>query len=275
MKKTILLIIVLIKFSCFCQSQKEVDFKIHYQPNTQYDQTLEQISKTEIKYSGSKDFLENLKNKGVDNPTLSNIESEIKTIIKTGKQEGENFPLTIEYANGINSDGKKIIPDGTLIYGHGSNNNLPILDSIVGPGLEDDFRKSFLKTMQSTFSQLSFPERRVKIGDSFSSEMPLSIPIAGITIEMTITTKYKLLNIQNGIAEFDIASVYKVKSNITGYTIKADGKSQGNLFYDVEQYNMTKYETKTKMKMQLKLDNVTLNLNSESGYLQTIKITSI
>lgn len=274
MKKYILFLLTLSHFFCNSQTQKEVIFKVQYKPETKYNQTIEQTSQANIKYSGSDDFMRKLKDKGVQNPTITNTQSKIETIFKTGKQTNKKtFPITIEFAKSTSSDGKKIIPDGTLIYGYGSNGNMPTLDSIVSNGLDENFKKTLLQTMQSTFAQLSFPEKRVKIGESFSRESPLSIPIAATTLDMTITTTFKLLDIINGIADFDVSSIYTMKSVITKYTIKATGNGKGKMLYDIVNNNFTRYETDTEMKMNLKLENFDMDLDSKSGFIQTTTIS--
>ena len=74
---------------------------------------------------------------------------------------------TIKIVKIVSSDGKKDIPEGTLIYGQGSLQNLPTLDSIVSKDLSEELKKTILTAMQSVFTQLSYPEAKVKIGKSF------------------------------------------------------------------------------------------------------------
>lgn len=275
MRKIILLVLILTKIPCYSQTKNELTFKVQYKPKTKYSQTIEQTSHSEMKYSGSEEFLQKIKDKGVQNPTLTDKTSKIESVFKTGKlTDGTNFPLTMEFVKTTSSDGKKDIPDGTIIYGHGSIVSMPTLDSIVSKGLDDKFKKTLLQTMQSTFSQLSFPEKKVKVGESFSRESPLSIPIAGVIIEMTITTNYKLLNITNDIADFEVSQIYTMKSNITKYTINATGSGKGKLLYDVSNNYFLKYQIDTEMGMNVKLENFDLDINSKSGYIQTIIITT-
>jgi len=275
MRKIILLLLTLTEISCNSQTKDELTFKVQYKPETKYSQTIEQTSHSEMTYSGSEEFLQKLKDKGVQNPTITDNTSKIESVFKTGElSDGTNFPLTMEFVKTTSSDGKKDIPDGTIIYGHGSIGNLPTLDSIVSNGLDEEFKKTLLQAMQSTFSQLSFPEKRVKVGENFSRESPLSIPIAGVTVEMTITTNYKLLSITNGIGDFDVSQVYTMKSTITKYPIKATGSGKGKLLYDVSNNYYLKYQIDTEMGMNMKLDNFDLDLNSKSGFIQTTVITT-
>ena len=275
MRKIILLLLILTQISCNSRTNDELTFKVQYKPETKYSQTIEQTSHSDIKYSGSEEFLQKLKDKGVQNPAITDKKSKIESVFKTGRlTDGINFPLTLEFIKTTSSDGKKDIPDGTLIYGHCSIGNMPTLDSIVSNDIDEEFKKSLLQAMQSTFSQLTFPEKRVKVGESFSKESPLSIPIAGVTIELTITTIYKLLSIKNGIADFDVSQVYTMKSNITKYIIKATGSGKGKLLYDASNNYYLKYQIDTEMGIKMKLDNFDLDLNTKSGFIQTTVITT-
>ncbi len=273
MKKIVLIYITFAPFLSNSQTQNEVEFKTQYLANTQYEQKIIQTSKTEVTYYGTDDFLQNLKDKGIKNPTITNTQTEIQTLSKTGKQVNGKFPLTIEFIKSTNSDGKKIIPDGTVIYGHGANDSLPVLDSIVASDMKEDFKKMLLESMKSTFSQLSISERRVKIGESYTDEKPLTIPIAGTTLDMTTKTTYTLLNCKNGIAEFDVTSVYTIKTELIDHTTKASGNSSGKLYYDIAKKNLIQYETVTAMKMSLQLEKFSLGISTNSTYSMTSKIS--
>ena len=113
----------------------------------------------------------------------------------------------------------------------------------------------------------------MKIGKSVSIETPLSIPVAGLTIDMGITTNYKLLSITNDVADFDVTQVYTMKSKITKYTIKATGSGKGKLLYDVLNNYFLRYQVDIEMGMNMKLDNFDLELNTNSGFLQSTVIT--
>jgi hypothetical protein len=275
MKKTILLLLlILIAYSCNSQLTDEINFKVQYKPGTRYNQTLEQTSESNVKYIGSEEILQKLKDKGIKNPTITKQQSKIETLFKTEKATiGDYFPLTLEFVNSTSSDGKKIIPDGTIIYGHSNIGSLPTLDSINSNQLDEEYKKTLLQTMQSTMSQISLPEKKLKIGDEFSRDIPLSIPVAGINIDMLITTNYKLVNIKNGVADFDISQTYKMRTVIEKYNVNATGSGKGKLLYDVASNFYLKYQTESEMHINMKLENFDIEIETKSGYKQTTIIT--
>ena len=274
MKKILLLILIMTSFFCTAQSKKELDFKVRYKPETNYMQSVDQNTVTTIKYAGSEDFLEKLKAKGYQKPMVTNQKSTIESVLKTGKLiDKTHFPITIEFKNTPVVDGKKIIPDATIIYGKGTLETLPSLDSIVAEGMDEGFKKGFLQSMQSMFSQLSFPDQSLNIGQSFTQESPLSIPIAGTKVDMKISTTYKLLSIANGTADFDVSQVYTINTVVTGYKLDATGNGKGKMVYDIKNNYYLKYNVDTDLKMDMKVDQFSMDLSTKSSVNQTFSIS--
>ncbi len=265
--------LALTQISVHGQTTDGFTFRIQYKPETTYTQTMEQSSHSDIKYSGSKEFLQVLKNKGVQNPTVTNKVSTTESVVKTGKvTDGAQYPLTIEFVKSTSSDGKNIIPNGTVIYGRVSSGAMPTLDSVVSSGLEEGYKKTLLQAMQNTFSQLSFPEKKIKVGESFSIESPLSIPVAGVTIEMTITTTYTLVSVTNGIANINVSQAYKMKANVSKYSINATGSGKGKMLYDDSIGAMIRYTMDTEMTADMKLEQYDLSIRSNISVIQTTSV---
>ncbi len=276
MKNSFLLLFVISIQLSVAQTKNELQFKIQYNPDTKYEQTLDQTSHLEMKYAGEADFMQTLKDKGVQNPTIVDNHSVIESVMKTGKLTNKTyFPLTIEFLKTTNSDNKTQIPDGTIIYGKGTINNLPTLDSITSKGLSEEYKKTIMQTMQSFFTQLNIPERKVKVGDVFDLDTPLSIPITGMQMDMTITTTYKLLSITNNVADFDISQVYTMKTNTTKFPMNATGTGKGKLLYDVVNNFNLNYQIDMEMTANMKIEKIELDIKSKMEMLQTAKISKI
>jgi hypothetical protein len=271
----LLLLFIAFQFS-LAQTKNELQFKIQFNPETKYDQTLDQTSHFEMKYSGDPEIIQILKEKGMQNPTITDNHSVIKSVLKTGKLTNKTyFPLTIEFLKTTNSDNKIQIPDGTIIYGKETPGTMPTLDSIVSKGLDQELKKNILQIMQSTFAQINIPERKVKVGDVFSLDSPLSIPLASMQLEMNITTTYKLLSISNNVADFDVVQVYTMKTNTTKFPMNATGTGKGKLLYDV--INNFNLQNKIDMEMSanILIEKMELNLISKTGFIQTAKISKL
>lgn len=265
---------IFITISLNAYSQDELILKIKYTPETNYSQTIVQTSENNITYSGPNEFLQKIKDKGIQNPSTTNSSSTIKSDFKTGKLNNKNFfPLTMEFLNTINSDGKQIIPNGTIIYGHGTVDNMPKLDSIVSKDLDNKFKKELLQSMQSTFSQISFPVKKLKIGESFSQETPLSMPVLGNTIEMTILTNYKLISIENNLGNFEVSQIYTMKTNISNNDIVATGSGKGKIVYDIKNNFFLKYLTDGEIEMDIKMKDISIKMKSKNTFIQDVIIS--
>lgn len=274
MKKIFVLLIILTQFSIITYSQDSLLFKIKYLPERTYNQSIEQTSNTELKYFGSDEFLEKIKNKGIQNPTITSKESLMECVIRTGILTDKSiFPLTMEFVKITGSDEKQAMPDGTILYGNVLGDNMPTFDSISMTGIDDEVKNSVLQSMQSMYSQLNFPEKKLKVGDEFTRESPLSIPISDVTVELAITTKYKLKSILDGIASFDISQIYTMESTITKYVITANGNGEGQLLYDVQNNFYLKYQLDNNLEMNTKLESFELNVYSKSSFIQKTSIT--
>ncbi|NOS92885.1 MAG: hypothetical protein HOP30_13255 [Cyclobacteriaceae bacterium] len=268
-----LLGLLFISIGLSCNSQDMIVFKVKYTPGTNYNQTINQATETTVKYAGAQEFLQDLKARKIDNPTITTANSKTKSIIKTGKLiDNKSFPVSIHFIETTSSDGKSPIPNGTIIYGACSLEKFPSLDSISGT-LSDDIKKVLLQTMQKSFSQMDFPEQKVRVGETFSRQTPLTLPIAGINLEISITTTYKLINVKSNSAMFDISQVYTFKSTIKDYDVKVTGTGKGNLIYDIDYHFYKRYQIDTDMMLNMKLDKLDLGLNSKSRFVQSVTIT--
>lgn len=250
-------------------SQNEVTLKVRYSPETTYSQTIVQTSEMNMTYSGSEEFLQRLKDKGIQNPTVTHTNFTTEMDFKTGKLNAQKkFPLRIKVLKTNN----KALPEGTTIYGQGTIENMPELDSIVSEGLDEEFKKGLLNTLQSTFSQISFPTKKLKIGESFTQESPLSIPISGNTIEMVLVANYKLTGISNNIGSFDVIQTYTMKSTISNNEITATGSGKGKLMYDIKNSFLSKYKTDGQLEMNMNIQGIDVKIISKNGYDQSVVI---
>ena len=275
MRSTILLYFLWISHSCIGQDTKdEVVFKVQIKPETRYKQVIEEISESSVKYTGSEVFLHKLNSRGVQNPTIRNNETKMETLVRTGKLTDTNeFPIELELVRSKNSDGQSEIPEGSVFYGRGYLSESPSLDSMEPNEFDAAYKRTLIQTMLSTLTHFSFPEKTLKIGDSFSTVSLQSVPVGDVNIDMVITTRYKLRSIKNGIAGFDVTQSSRLKSGMMEYRVNASGSGKGKLVYDISNNFYLKYQLETEMAMTIKLDNFDLNLNSKSGYIHTTVIS--
>lgn len=254
-------------------SQDEINFKGYYIPQKKYTQIIEQSSETTLEYIGSEELKENLKKKNIQNPTITNHTSTNEAIVFTGKlYNSKNFPFTMKFTKTKNSDKNAPLLEGTEIYGTGTIDEMPKLDSIASESLDEISKKTILETLQTTFSQLNFPERKIKIGESFTRKTPLSIPIAGNTIDMSMTSYFELVNISNGKANLDVVVTFTMESNSSKFEVTANGQGKGIMIYDIKNHFISNYVTDTEMNMYFKTEKFDMLMKTKSGYKQIVEI---
>ena len=269
MKNLFGLIILLTLFSCAERlPQDRLTFKINYQPEKKYNQQTSRSSETVVKYSGSAKSLNKLKEMGLKNPTIISRKSQSEAILKTGKSDGLYFPITIAYVKASSSDGKPEIPGGAIFKGKCTESDLPVLESVTLEGIDQATKNYLIKSLQNLFSQFAFPKEDLKIGQEFSIEKPFTIPMEGSTVEMRLTSKYKLLSITNGIANFDISQYYVMEPTLVDNSFHGNGKGKGQLVYDIRNTIFLSYTLDTELQLNKKLDSFEFVLTSKSSFTQ-------
>ena len=256
-------------FCYFSYSQQEIVFKVQYQPEMVYTQTMISTSKSEITYLGPDSILKKIKENNIENPTSTFNKTYLKSKNKTGKLVNNTIPICIEFIGGDNG----IIPDSTMVYGNIINGGMPTLDSIVAPKMDEDFKESFFSSMKSTISQIIMPERRMKIGESFSREMPLKIPIGNNFMYLKNTINYTLIKIENNKAYFDIKQNYAINSNSSGVEMNAEGSGNGQIIYDIENTFYLSYELKSTINMEVNDKEMQFKGTTQNTVSQTNSIS--
>jgi hypothetical protein len=259
-----------------CNSGNSVDFKVLLKPQKTYDRVHIQTIEKEIRYTGDSNFMQRLKDKGITNPTKTVKTNTIEILIKTGNQSLVNkFPVIMEILSVSDTNNLKYLPKGSKIYGSSTGGNLPVLDSICSNGTNNEIKNQLVKGMQNLFSQVSFPEKIVQIGDTFSKVLPLSLSLAGKTLSMDIKTTYELTGIHMGIASFEIFQTYTMKStnDDTSHTTTGTGFGDGHLLYDIANNYYTKYQINMNIKAHGNRKDYSFDYSTKSSLIQTSKIT--
>lgn len=273
MKKLFAAIILFTQFSCTKPPQDSLTLKVQFQPEKKYSLTTERTSQTVIKYSGQEIALRKFKQMGIKNPTISEKKIRREYRVTTDKTTDQtSFPCTVELIKTTTIDGKTDNSDGAIFRGHCLVGNMPTFDSVVKDGLDKDDKKALIQAIENTFSQLSLPEKKLKIGELFSVEHPLSMPMEGSTVEMEVTTNYKLISILNDIASFDISQTYIMNPTLLNNSFKGTGSGNGQLLYDIENKIALKNTLDTEIEINKKLDYFEFDLSTKARFVQTTAI---
>ena len=213
---------------------------------------------------------------GLKSPNTTDISFVMKLMTKTGALKNEKMPVETEYIESLNQDNAAIIPPGTKIFGTAVPGKQPVYDSISEMPGNEELRKTLLTTLQSVLSQIQIPEKRMTIGEEFSTESPLTMNIYGMNFEMVCLQTYKLISATNETANFNISMTYKMKiqsDEVPGMPFSGDGEGGGMLLLDRANDYPLKYDLHYQMNYGLKKEGVTLNTKLSASYNQEVTIT--
>jgi hypothetical protein len=120
--------------------------------------------------------------------------------------------------------------------------------------------------MNTIQKQINFPAHPMKIGETFTQDMPMSIPMGGNNMDLNSQVVYKLVSIADGNAYFDVQQSMNMSIPIEGASINVNGAGTGKLVYDIKNNFATDYSTSVNLKVTgtvktLKIDaNATMNM---------------
>lgn len=266
-KKFLIAVLVFTGTASFGQNSKQVTLSTGYRSQHTYTQTLSQQHATTITYKGNEDVLNVLKEQGVQNPTVQNISSSFSSEVKTGKSlDGKEFPLTIKFIKVPEAYRKVGVTENAKIYGHSEIGALPKIDSIAAPELNDKLKQSLLATIETMLNQTKFPEKPFRKGDTQQVISPVTVPVAGTTIDMDVITDYVLADVKNNIARFNLTITYKAKTSDPKYRITGTGTGKGIMDYDVKKQFPVAQKSDILMQMGFTYKEFDMEIKSDMHY---------
>lgn len=265
--------LLLIQFSCSKPKPEGLILKLQYQPQTKYLISTIRGTETVITYSGQEIAMQKLKSMNIQNPTVAKVKTKTDAeLVTTEKLKDNRIPLSLTYKKTMSLDGNVEIPDGTIVFGEIKKDQLPTFNAVTSNSLNLDQQKQLLEIVRNTYDQFKFPEQKLKIGDQFSMDRPVSIPMEGSVINTVITTSYQLVRINNGLAQFDVNQNYKMTPQMMDNSFSGKGNGKGQLSYDISNSIITDYSVRTEVEMNKKLDYFEFDLKTINEFSQTTQI---
>jgi hypothetical protein len=264
MKKLIYLSLLLFVFKA--EAQKSITFKYKYLPNHTYDGTVSMDMNCNVTLKGDTQVIGKLKSQGITQPIALNVGMKMTGGVKTGAPDANNiFPLTMNYKidqMSINISGKAIPMPATMnsdikIYGHVGTDGKLKADSVNANKLKDTSEKKISQMMNAFQNMIKFPDHPLRIGDTFTQDMPFNIPMAGNNMATNAKVVYKLVSIADGNANFDITQSMDITIPIKDQSITLKGAGTGKLVYNLKNSFPTDF-----------ISNVNLEFNGTINTLQ-------
>ncbi len=261
-KKLNFILLVLISISSF--AQESVVFEAKFNPNKKYKNQLKTTSQIEVKLDANKILLDIMESQGAEFPIITKSETNmVSDIVTQDFDENGELPAVIQYEKMISTttvNGKKTLdikPESDIkILGKYDVENKFKVDTIVGEKVSKQVKYILKATLENVQQTINFPEKPMRIGESFTSEKPMSIPIKdGIDpISIIINTKYLLTEIIGDKAFFNVKQAIELDMDQGYLKVAANGTGTGKLEFDVKQNYLTKYNYELPMDMTIKLN---------------------
>jgi hypothetical protein len=278
-KITIVLLILISMTSC---AQESVLFKTEFKPNKKYKTQLKTTSYTEIEFIADQEIIDRIKNQGIKLPMITESETNMSTDIITRElDENGEFSATMEYGkiistttiNGETSTKEKPY-SGMKILGKYDIENKFKVDTIIGDKVSEQMRTVLKTTLENVQQAVKFPEKPMKVGDTFKSEIPMTIPMEGMNpIYIKINMEYLLKEIKENKAFFDLKQTVSLDISQDQLNVTASGTGTGTSKYNIKENYLTKYKSELPMDMTIKVnEKMTMKMKMITTSEQNVEI---
>lgn len=279
-KKLIFILLILISVTSY--AQESVIFKVKFKPNKKYKTQLKTTSRTEIEFIADQEIIDRIKSQGIELPMITESETNMATNIITQNLDGNGeFPATMEYGKMISTtaiSGKTTAEEkpysGMKILGKYDIENKFKVDTIIGDKVSQQMRNVLKTTLESVQQAIKFPEKPMKIGDAFNSEIPMTIPMEGMNpISVKINMKYFLTEIKGNKAFFDIKQTVGLDTSQEQLNVIASGTGTGTSEFNIKENYLTKYKSELPMDMTIKVnEKMTMKMKMTTTSEQNVVI---
>jgi hypothetical protein len=271
--KKIFALVFLVSITSFIHAQEGVVFKILIKPNTTYVSEMRAHTIYETVFNTG----EALPN-SMDNRSL--IESTIKMksiLVAKAPKENGNIPISMRYEDASSTtliNGKEQsmplpLPD-TAIKAYYTPDNQIIMDTIIGESFNPQIKGMISNILEHIGQQIDFPETPMQVGDQFTTEKPMEMPVPGMKpMETQIRSAYTLNEIKGGKAYFTFQQEISLETEQEGFSMQARGSGTGSCEYDIDGHFLSYF--KNELPMQ-----ITTNMNENmSSIMSTTTISEL
>ncbi len=261
--KALLLATIFMAFQA--QAAESIVLEVKRLENRDYNTVTTTITSNEFNIKAPKETMDQFEASGVKLPlTVKQEQTVVNTLKTSAARDNGDIPFTgtLETKAKVESSAKQANQSTQKRFelAGAYREGVLAIDSVKGDGvtpeLEDAIKKALVKVMQS----VQYSKDPIKVGDTFSQAVPVSIPMQGAApVQMLMTTHYTLKSIKGKQANFDIKQEYGLAPGATSSAVTINGSGTGTMLYDGALYEVTSMAT-----------NSTMNMTVQSGEMQSI-----
>jgi hypothetical protein len=168
---------------------------------------------------------------------------------------------------------------GETIFGNYTSDGKIHVNSMSGGNLNDQIKQQLEEMLENLINQIKFPNQPMKIGDTFTQDIPFNLPVAGNDLKATIKIIYKLTKIENDLANFDLdesmdLNLSEQKGSQT-ITVNGNGIGNGNLIYNIKENYAPKRNATLTMNYKMLIGAMTVTGKADISSTTETKLTSI
>ncbi|MCC8410926.1 hypothetical protein LJ707_18445 [Mucilaginibacter sp. UR6-1] len=282
MKSTFLTLSLIVSV-LFANAQKSVLLKLKYLPSRNYLSNIQIKMNMQMDFEGDSASLDKIKSSGTKIPIVMDMTTDMETLMKTkGKSTNTGLPFTLNYNKAdviATMNGTPVpIPLSQLknqkLYGRCTNDYVLQIDSMPGKKADEAMKAQLAKMLNDLTSQIKFPEKSIAIGESFSMEVPMSIPANDNNMEMMVKMTYKLTDIKNGIAYCDLLSEVSADMNVKQSVMKMKGNGSGKMQYSIKDNFFTTMNQNFNYSYSMDINQIIMKGQAKMSSIYTVKITN-
>src|SRR5690606_7875317 len=219
-------------------AQNEVLFQVKYKPNKTY--ITEMVSNMQMDMNVDSAKKKQTESTGMKPPMHVNMLQEMTLSTNTGAvAPDKRIPLTMTYDKldvTMTMNGKEMKQPnkfvGMQIKGYASEEGKVNIDAIEGNS--DTATKAALQKMISeVLRNVEFPNKAMRIGDTFTQEVPMEMPMNGTTLNMLTNLTYTLKEVKESQAFFDYTQSLSLNFEVANGNTTATGSGSGTMIYDM------------------------------------------
>lgn len=276
--KKIYYLIVLVGLSTALKAQQSALFKYKYLPKHTYKINMKMLMEMEMAMGGDSATVAKLKAQGAKQPMVMKMDMSLGANIITGAvSPTKTFPFEMSYndittkmtMNGQETPMPKNPIAGEKMIGECDADGKLRVDKINSTSANEQLKAAMTDMMNKMQAQIKFPEKPLAIGDSFTQEIPMSVPAGVLNMDIVIKTIYKLTGLKGtqGYFDTDMSMEFNMNTEKNGVAMvgKGTGNGMGKMVYAIDKsypvamdtdfdmiFNMAVKEMKMDMKMKMK-----------------------
>jgi hypothetical protein len=232
---------------------------------------------SQVNVTGSEESLERFKATGrrLQETSLTTLNYQIAAIIRARRPDGSLpiemifFPDTSNIIYG--SKTQKDIGTEARLFGSYSAEMMISIDSITGKDLTDGVEKKLRSRIEASNAS-KFPEKPIRIGESFEQIVPTTMQLGGGEVELIVTTTYRLKEIKNNKGFFAVSSTSSGEMSNERVKFSTSRRGIGTAEYDIAKKMMWKIDMTSAIETTMIIGDLTVLIKSVGKNLQTIVI---